>query len=38
VNIFVDEQTRQPLAINQIVNLVCKIATDEAENETETTS
>lgn len=36
VNIFVDEQTKQPLAINQIVALVCKIAADQPENETET--
>ena len=38
VNIFVDEQTKEPLTINQIVVLVCNIATDPPKNETEMAS
>lgn len=38
VNIFVDDETKRPMAINQIAALVCKIAVDQTDDETEATS
>ncbi|OAO03836.1 hypothetical protein A8B75_09810 [Sphingomonadales bacterium EhC05] len=32
-NIFIDDETRQPLTINQTAELVCKILADEKEKE-----